>query len=197
MKPTIGFAMCGSFCTFRAALDALRVLAERYRVIPIFSEAAASVDSRFGTARDFLARAEGICGCEALRTLAGVEPLGPKKQLDLLAVAPCTGNTLGKLACGIADGAVPFACKAHLRNARPLVLALATNDGLCGSAESLGKLLRRRHYYFVPFRQDDPQKKPYSLVADYALLPQTVEAALEGRQLQPLLCRDPAPGQRA
>ena len=187
MKPTIGFAMCGSFCTLRAALDALRVLAEDYRVIPIFSEAAASIDSRFGTAKSFLAQAEGICGYEALRTVAGVEPLGPKKQLDLLAVAPCTGNTLGKLACGIADGVVPFACKAHLRNARPVVLALATNDGLSGSAESLGKLLRRRHYYFVPFRQDDPQKKPYSLVADYALLPQSVAAALEGRQLQPLL----------
>ena len=145
MKPTIGFAMCGSFCTLRAALDALRVLAEDYRVIPIFSEAAASIDSRFGTAKSFLAQAEGICGYEALRTVAGVEPLGPKKQLDLLAVAPCTGNTLGKLACGIADGVVPFACKAHLRNARPVVLALATNDGLSGSAESLGKLLRRRH----------------------------------------------------
>ena len=186
-KKRVGLALCGSYCTYEKLFKELGALSEKYELVPIMSETASGTDSRFGTAKSFLAQAEGICGYEALRTVAGVEPLGPKKQLDLLAVAPCTGNTLGKLACGIADGVVPFACKAHLRNARPVVLALATNDGLSGSAESLGKLLRRRHYYFVPFRQDDPQKKPYSLVADYALLPQTVAAALEGRQLQPLL----------
>ena len=130
---------------------------------------------------------EELCGKKALHRLEDVEPLGPKKLLDLLIVAPCTGNTLGKLANGIADSPVTFACKAHLRNARPILLAVSTNDGLSGSAENLGKLLNRKHYYFVPFGQDSPMKKPYSLVADFTRLPEAVNAALEGRQLQPIL----------
>ena len=124
---------------------------------------------------------------EPLHTLAQVEPLGPKRLLDLLIVAPCTGNTLGKLANGIADSPVSFACKAHLRNGRPVLLAVSTNDGLSASAESIGKLLNRKHYYFVPFGQDSPEKKPYSLVADFTRLPETVAAALENRQIQPIL----------
>lgn len=187
MNPTIGFAFCGSFCTFRKAIDALRALSAQYQIVPIFSDAAYSIDTRFGKASDFVAEAEAICNTKALHTLDAVEPLGPKKLLDLLVVAPCTGNTLGKLAGGIADSAPTFACKAHLRNARPVVLAISTNDALSGSAENIGKLLNRKHYYFVPFGQDSPTGKPYSLVADFSLLPLTVAGALQGRQLQPIL----------
>lgn len=189
MKPTIGFAMTGSFCTLRQVLAILPALTEKYTVVPIVSDAVCATDSRFGSAAAFRASLEKLCGTPAAHTLNEVEPFGPKKTLDLLVVAPCTGNTLGKLANGIADSAVTFACKAHLRNGRPVVLAVSTNDGLSGSAENLGKLLNRRNYYFVPFGQDSPHGKPYSLVADFSLLLQTVEAALTGQQMQPLLLR--------
>lgn len=189
MRHTIGYALCGSFCTLRKAMDALRTLAARYDVVPIFSEATYRTDTRFGSAADFVAEAEAICGTSALHTLEAVEPVGPKKLFDLLVVAPCTGNTLGKLANGVADSAPTFACKAHLRNARPIVLAISTNDGLSGSAENLGRLLNRRHYYFVPFGQDSPAGKPCSLVAEFSLLPLTVESALLGVQTQPILLR--------
>ena len=187
MKATLGFALCGSFCTYRAVIGVLPKLTAEYDVIPIFSDAGCSIDSRFGTADAFVREVEELCGKKALHRLEDVEPLGPKKLLDLLIVAPCTGNTLGKLASGIADSPVTFACKAHLRNARPILLAVSTNDGLSGSAENLGKLLNRKHYYFVPFGQDSPMKKPYSLVADFTRLLEAVNAALEGRQLQPIL----------
>lgn len=187
MKATLGFALCGSFCTYSAVIGVLPKLTAEYDVIPIFSDAGCSIDSRFGTADAFVREVEELCGKKALHRLEDVEPLGPKKLLDLLIVAPCTGNTLGKLANGIADSPVTFACKAHLRNARPILLAVSTNDGLSGSAENLGKLLNRKHYYFVPFGQDSPMKKPYSLVADFTRLPEAVNAALEGRQLQPIL----------
>lgn len=187
MKATLGFALCGSFCTYRAVIGVLPKVTAEYDVIPIFSDAGCSIDSRFGTADAFVREVEELCGKKALHRLEDVEPLGPKKLLDLLIVAPCTGNTLGKLANGIADSPVTFACKAHLRNARPILLAVSTNDGLSGSAENLGKLLNRKHYYFVPFGQDSPMKKPYSLVADFTRLPEAVTAALEGRQLQPIL----------
>lgn len=187
MKATLGFALCGSFCTYRAVIGVLPKLTAEYDVIPIFSDAGCSIDSRFGTADAFVREVGELCGKKALHRLEDVEPLGPKKLLDLLIVAPCTGNTLGKLANGIADSPVTFACKAHLRNARPILLAVSTNDGLSGSAENLGKLLNRKHYYFVPFGQDSPMKKPYSLVADFTRLPEAVNAALEGRQLQPIL----------
>lgn len=186
-KPTIGFAMCGSFCTFRKTIDVLRTLAVQYHIIPILSGASYKTDSRFGAAADFRAEIEAICGEPVFHTLPEVEPFGPKATLDLLVIAPCTGNTLGKLAGGIADSPVTFACKAHLRNGRPVVLAVSTNDGLSASAESIGKLLNRKHYYFVPFGQDSPEKKPYSLVADFTRLPETVAAALENRQIQPIL----------
>ena len=187
MKATLGFALCGSFCTYRAVIGVLPKLTAEYDVIPIFSDAGCSIDSRFGPADAFVREVEDLCGKKALHKLEDVEPLGPKKLLDLLIVAPCTGNTLGKLANGIADSPVTFACKAHLRNARPILLAVSTNDGLSGSAENLGKLLNRKHYYFVPFGQDSPLKKPYSLVADFSRLPEAADAALEGRQLQPIL----------
>lgn len=187
MKPVIGFALCGSFCTFRKTLEALRALAQDYTVIPIASAASAQTDTRFGLAADFLAQIEEICGSKVLTELHEVEPFGPKKQLELLVIAPCTGNTLAKLSAGIADTAVTLACKAHLRNARPVVLAVSTNDGLAANAESIGRLLARRHFYFVPFGQDAPEAKPYSLVADLSKLPETVAQALVGRQIQPLL----------
>lgn len=190
MKRHIGYALSGSFCTFEKSLTALAALAEEYEVHPIFSDAAYGTDTRFGAAADFLARAEALCGRPCLHTLPEVEPLGPKAPLDLLIVAPCTGTTLGKLANGIADTPVTFACKAHLRNARPILLAVSTNDGLSGAAANLGRLLNRRHYYFVPFGQDSPTQKPYSLVADFSRLPAAAAAALAGRQLQPLLLRD-------
>ena len=138
MRPTVGFALCGSFCTFRKAIDALRALTAQYTVVPIFSDAAWETDTRFGASADFRAEVTALCGTEPLHTLAQVEPLGPKHLLDLLIVAPCTGNTLGKLANGIADSPVSFACKAHLRNGRPVLLAVSTNDGLSGSAANLG-----------------------------------------------------------
>ena len=187
MRPTVGFALCGSFCTFRKAIDALRALTAQYTVVPIFSDAAWETDTRFGASADFRAEVKALCGTEPLHTLAQVEPLGPKRLLDLLIVAPCTGNTLGKLANGIADSPVSFACKAHLRNGRPVLLAVSTNDGLSGSAANLGALLARRHFYFVPFGQDDAVKKPTSMVADFAMIPQAMTEALAGRQIQPIL----------
>lgn len=187
-KEAIGFALCGSFCMFEPVLAAMSRLAREYEnVQPILSGAAASVDSRFGAAAEFRRRIEAICRRPVWDSLAQVEPIGPKKLLDLLIVAPCTGNTLGKLAAGIADTPVTLACKAHLRNARPLVLAVSTNDGLGANARSIGTLLDRKRLYFVPFGQDDPEKKPASLVADMSRIPETVAAALEGCQLQPML----------
>ena len=184
---TIGFAMCGSFCTYSKVFPILEQLAQEHTVIPIFSDAACTVDSRFGTAKEHMTKAKAICGAEPLHTIAQVEPIGPKKLLDILVIAPCTGNTLAKLAAGIADTAVTMAAKAHLRNGRPVVVAVSTNDGLAGAARNIGELLCRKHYYFVPFRQDDPAKKPRSLQADFSLLEETVQAALQGRQLQPIL----------
>ena len=184
---TIGFALCGSFCTFRKTLDSLKLLSESYEIVPIFSPASYTTDSRFGPAEAWRQEVEQICGRSPLSTLQEVEPIGPRKLLDLLVIAPCTGNTLGKLANGIADTSVTLACKAHLRNGRPVVLGISTNDGLAANAENIGKLLNRRHYYFVPFGQDSPQGKPCSLVAELSLLPQTVAEALDGRQLQPIL----------
>ena len=185
---TLGFAMCGSFCTFDPVLTALEALKAQYPdIIPILSPTSVSTDTRFGTAAHFRSRLESICGHDVWDTIAQVEPIGPKKLLDALIVAPATGNTLAKLACGIADTPVTLAVKAHLRNERPVILAVSSNDALAANAESIGRLLARRHHYFVPMRQDAPHKKPRSVVADFSLLPQTVEAALRGEQLQPIL----------
>ena len=183
----IGFAMCGSFCTYAQVFPVMEELAREHHVIPIFSFASASIDSRFGTAQEHLERAAEICSCKPLCTIEAVEPIGPKKLLDLLIIAPCTGNTLAKLAHSIADTPVTMAAKSHLRNGRPILVAVSTNDALAGAAENIGKLLSRKHYYFVPFGQDDAQKKPTSMVADFKKIPQTLDAALEGRQLQPIL----------
>ena len=184
---TVGFAFCGSFCTYNQVFPVLEKLAAEHTVIPIFSEASSKTDSRFGTAIDFLSRTEKTCGMKPCTKLSQVEPIGPKKLLDILVIAPCTGNTLAKLSHSIADGPVTMAAKSHLRNGRPIVLAVSTNDALAGAAENIGKLLARKHYYFVPFRQDDWQKKPTSLDADFSLIPQTIESALQGQQIQPIL----------
>ena len=184
---TVGFALCGSFCTYERVFPVMERLSKSYDVIPIFSQSAYSTDSRFGAAAEHIAKAEAICGKPVLHTLTDVEPIGPKKLLDALVVAPCTGNTLAKLAHSIADGPVTMAAKSHLRNARPVIVAISTNDALAGAAENIGKLLARKHYYFVPFGQDDAFGKPTSIVSDFSKIPQTLEQALAGKQLQPLL----------
>ena len=183
----IGFAMCGSLCTFHRVFPVMEALAAEHTLIPIFSGVSCTTDSRFGKAEDFLARAERICNRPVIRTISDAEPIGPRKLLDALVIAPCTGNTLAKLSHSIADTPVTMAAKSHLRNARPLVVAVSTNDGLAGAAENIGRLLARKHCYFVPFRQDDPVGKPTSLVADFTRLPETLRLALEGKQIQPLL----------
>ena len=183
----IGFAMCGSFCTYAEVFPVLKILASIHTVTPIFSLAAYTTDSRFGTAKEHIERAEDICGKKVFCSISDVEPIGPKQLLDALVIAPCTGNTIAKLAHSIADGPVTMAAKSHLRNGRPVLIAVSTNDALAGAAENIGKLLNKKNYYFVPFGQDDPIKKPTSMVADFEKLPQALELALEGKQIQPLL----------
>ena len=183
----IGYAMCGSFCTYEAAFSAMEGLAKEHTVIPIFSVSSQTVDSRFGTAEDHLRRAEDICKRKVIATIEEAEPIGPKKLLDILVIAPCTGNTLAKLAHSIADTPVTMAAKSHLRNGRPVLLAVASNDALAGAAENIGRLLARKNYYFVPFGQDDPFGKPTSMIADYTKIPQALEKALGGQQIQPIL----------
>lgn len=184
---TIGFALCGSYCTYDRVFPVIEALSKENKVIPILSEAAYATDSRFGTAEHWKRKLEEICGCPPLHLISQVEPIGPKGLLDILVIAPCTGNTLAKLTHSIADGPVTMAAKSHLRNGRPVLVAVSTNDGLAGAGENIGRLLARKHYYFVPFGQDDPLKKPTSLIADFAQIPQAVEGALAGQQIQPML----------
>ena len=187
---TVGFALGGSFCTHGVVLKELEKLCREYKtVLPIVSQACQTTDTRFGRAEDFLAQVERLTGHTAMRSIAEAEPIGPKKLLDVLVIAPCTGNTLAKLAAGVTDTPVTMAAKAHLRNDRPVVVAVATNDGLSAAARNIGELLVRKNYFFVPFGQDDPEKKPCSLMADFTRIGETVEAALEGRQIQPVLLR--------
>ena len=185
--PRLGLAVTGSHCTFSRALEAFRPLKRDYTLVPILSGAAAGTDTRFFAASAFRAELEAFCGREAVDTIVKAEPLGTAQRLDALLVAPCTGSTLAKLARGVTDTAVTMACKAHLRNGAPLILAISTNDGLSGSAESIAALLQRKNVYFVPFRQDAPHQKPFSLQSDFDLLGETITAAMEGRQLQPVL----------
>lgn len=184
---TIGFALCGSYCTYDRVFPVIETLSKSNRILPILSEAAYTTDSRFGTAEHWKRKLEEICGCPPLHLISQVEPIGPKGLLDILVIAPCTGNTLAKLAHSIADGPVTMAAKSHLRNGRPVLVAVSTNDGLAGAGENIGRLLARKHYYFVPFGQDDPLKKPTSLIADFARIPQAMEGALAGQQIQPML----------
>ena len=183
----IGFAVTGSFCTYTQVFPMMELLSRDYDITPIFSHSANTIDSRFGSAKEHLDAAAEICGRPALCSIEAVEPIGPKKLFDALIIAPCTGNTLAKLAHSIADTPVTMAAKSHLRNGRPVIVAVSTNDGLAGAAENIGRLLARKHYYFVPFGQDDAVKKPTSLVADFTKIPQALEFALEGKQIQPIL----------
>ncbi len=183
----VGFALCGSFCTFSKVFPIMELLTRDYWVTPVFSDAAYSTDTRFGTAAEHIALAEEICGTSPIHTIVEAEPIGPKKLFDILVIAPCTGNTLAKLAHGIADGPVTMAAKSHLRNGRPVLIAVSTNDALNTAAENIGRLMARKHYYFVPFRQDDPLNKSCSMVADFTAIPQALEAALKGIQLQPVM----------
>ena len=188
-KKRVGLALCGSYCTYEKLFAAAARLAEQYELVPIMSDTAAETDSRFGTATEHIKKLMLLTGKKVVTTIVEAEPLGPAQPMDALLIAPCTGNTLAKLAHGITDSAVTMAAKAHLRNSRPLVIALSTNDGLSGSAENIARLLNRKSVYFVPFGQDDPMKKPNSLQADFSLLYDALEAAMAGRQLQPVLVR--------
>ncbi len=184
----LGFALTGSFCTFRKVIDEMRrISGSGVELVPILSANAASIDTRFGKADDFLAEIEDICRKKPLLTIADVEPIGPKKLLDALLIAPCTGNTLGKLAGGVTDTSVTMAAKATLRNHRPVIIAPSTNDALGASARSIGTLLNSKNVYFVPFSQDDPISKSASMVAHWDMLLPAVDAALEGRQIQPIV----------
>lgn len=186
-KPRIGIAMTGSFCTLTTVLDALRPLAEHYDLFPIMSPIVYETNTRFGTAAHFRERLMGLCGKEIWHTIPQVEPIGPKNLLDALIVAPCTANTLAKLALGIADTAVTMAVKSTLRNHKPILLAISTNDALSGAAKNIGALQAARNYYFVPYGQDDPMAKPRSCIADFSKIPEALEFALKGEQLQPML----------
>lgn len=183
---TIGFALCGSFCTFEKSLAQLEFLAQTYNILPLMSQTAYETDTRFGKAADWVARLEQAAGREVLHTIVQAEPIGPKGLVDAMVVCPCTGNTLSKIAAGITDTPVTMAVKSSLRIGIPVVLCCATNDAMAASGPNLLRLLNTKNVYLVPLRQDDPVKKPVSLVADFSLLPRTIALALEGRQLQPV-----------
>jgi dipicolinate synthase subunit B len=184
----IGFAFTGSFCTFEKVLSELEKLAYTGAdITPVISYSVDSLDTKFGTAYEWKRRIEAVTGKNVIRTITDAEPIGPKALLDILVVAPCTGNTLGKLANGITDTPVTMACKAHLRNGRPLLLAPSTNDGLGINARNIGFLQNCKNVFFVPYEQDDPQKKRNSLVARFDMLIPAIESALDGKQLQPVL----------
>ena len=178
-KETVGFALCGSFCTFKKVIPQMKKLVdEGYKVIPIMSYTAYNTDTRFGKAMDFNKEIEEICKTEIVHTITGAEPIGPKELLDVLVIAPCTGNTLGKLANGISDTSVTLATKAHLRNQRPVIIAVSTNDALGTSAKNIGLLMNSKNVYFVPMEQDDYINKPNSIVADFKYIPDTIREVM-------------------
>ncbi len=185
---TIGFALCGSFCTFKTVFEEIKKLAdEGYNIIPIMSENAYTMNTRFGDAAHWREELRNITGNTIIHTISAAEPIGPKKLLDALIIAPCTGNTLSKLAYGISDTSVTLGAKAHLRNARPLIIAPSTNDGLSGAAKNIGALLNYKNVFFVPYGQDSFEGKPCSLVADFSQISQTLKSALDGKQHQPVV----------
>ena len=186
-KIKLGYAMTGSFCTFDKSIrEMARLAARQVDILPIMSDNAYTVSTRFGKAQDIVTRVEKISGKSVIHTVSGSEPIGPRRMCDILLVAPCTGNTLSKIALGITDTPVTMAVKSQLRVGAPVALCVASNDALGASAENIGKLLNRKNVYFVPLSQDDPENKPNSLVAHFELIPRTLEEALEGRQLQPI-----------
>ena len=183
----IGYAFCGSFCTLARSIAVMKtLLAAGYEIQPIFSHHAATLDTRFGTADSFLRTVTDLCQRPPILTVAEAEPLGPKQPLEALVIAPCTGNTLAKLALGVTDTAVTMAAKAHLRQSRPLLLAPATNDAMAANLKNIAALLEKKAVYFVPMKQDDPAQKPHSLVAEFSLLPDCLAAAIDGEQRRPL-----------
>ena len=186
-KLKLGFCICGSFCTVSKALEQMEKLAEEYEILPIISPVVDRSDTRFGKAEDIKNRIMEITGKKIITDIVEAEPIGPKNMTDLMLIAPATGNTMAKLAAGIVDTAVTMAAKSHLRNARPLILAPATNDALGAAAKNIGALMNYRNYYFVPFREDDQVKKPRSMVADFDRIPETLKAALQGQQIQPIV----------
>ena len=181
----IGYAMCGSYCTHRSSLEQLKLLVScGYDILPIISENVYSTDTRFGKAEELLKQLKEISGNDVIHTVVDAEPLGPKISLDALIICPCTGNTLAKMAQGITDTAVAMAAKAHLRSDRPLIIGLASNDALSANLKNIATMLNRKCVYFVPMFEDDPEKKPHSLIADFSLLRPTLELALAGKQIQ-------------
>ena len=187
-KLQIGFAITGSFCTFQKILEVLKDLSEKNdNIIPIFSEKTSTLDNRFGKADDFVKKVQDITGNKGIFTIPDAEPIGPKGFLDVLVIAPCTGNTLAKLCHGITDSPVLMAAKAHLRNEKPLILSISTNDALGMNFKNLGELMNTKNIYFVPFGQDNPKKKTNSMIAHVELIPETIEAALRQEQLQPVI----------
>ena len=184
----IGFTLTGSFCTFQKVIPKMKEIKKLgAEIIPIMSFNSYNLDTKFGKAKDFIEEIENITGKEIIHTIQKAEPIGPKKMTDIMIIAPCSGNTMAKLACDIIDTPATMAAKSHLRNNRPLVIAPSTNNGLSGNAENIGKLLNRKNYYFVPFRQDNPITKPRSIVFDAEYIIKTIEFALDGEQISPIL----------
>lgn len=184
----IGFVLTGSFCTFKKVIPKIKDLKDKNaEILPIMSYNSYNLDTKFGKAEDFIIEIEKITGNKIIHTIQGAEPIGPKNLTDIMIIAPCSGNTMAKLACDIIDTPATMAAKSHLRNNRPLVIAPSTNNGLSGNAENIGKLLNRRNYYFVPFKQDNPITKPRSIVFDVDYIEKTLQYALNGEQISPIL----------
>lgn len=189
-KISVGFAICGSFCTFKEIINEMKTLADKgYDIVPIMSFNAYNTDTRFGKAKEHIERIESICGKKIISTIPDAEPIGPKKILDIMIIEPCTGNTAAKLANGITDTPVTLAAKAHLRNERPLLIAISTNDALSGSAKNIGKLINMKNIYFVPFKQDNPDDKPRSMIADFSKTESAIISAMNNKQIQPIISR--------
>lgn len=185
---TIGYCLTGSFCTFSKSIPQIkRLIDSGYNVIPIMSYNAESTDTRFGKARDFVSEIEAVTGNKVLKTITEVEPIGPKNLLDLLIISPCSGNTLGKLANGIYDTPVTLSAKSHLRNQKPILIGVSTNDALTTAAKNIGMLLNFKHYYFIPMSQDDHIKKPFSVVAHFEDTLEAARLALDEKQMQPII----------
>ena len=183
----VGFCICGSFCTIDKALAQMQKLSTKYDILPIVSEIVTKTDTRFGKAEEILKKIEDICNKKVIKSIPDAEPIGPKNMTDIMIIAPATGNTIAKLSNGIIDNTVTMAAKSHLRNSRPLVIAPCTNDALGGAAKNIGKLLNYKNYYFVPFSQDDHKLKPKSMVAHFDKIDETIELALKGIQIQPII----------